>query len=359
VQNAARNSESNASVPAAGRSSASAKKAKLSVLLITRDDALWPQIGPHVVGELILKQLDSIDELIASTPSQQPAIVLWDAREQADAPAMLSRLQLHSSRFAVVVLDEAGGAHAWTNPIALRQVVAHVAVPVQAEELTAAVASAHEGGSVARGIAGRVRRLRARHVLQLANNSMDPGSHHRGSARRRSHRVLRLRHGDATVNEATPTGAAPAPVASDKTPAASNTPTPAAPPTASPATPDEKVDLLIEKARQAMVDRHFIDPAEGSALALYRSALQISPDNGEARQGCCASQRSCSRACSRPWTSASSDVALQALESARSINPSDARLKPLDERIAALRAELGPAQILATINAQNSSARNN
>jgi protein TonB len=44
---------------------------------------------------------------------------------------------------------------------------------------------------------------------------------------------------------------------------------------------------------------------------------------------------------------------LQALETARSINPGDSRLATLDERIASLRAEFGPAQILATINAQN------
>jgi protein TonB len=47
------------------------------------------------------------------------------------------------------------------------------------------------------------------------------------------------------------------------------------------------------------------------------------------------------------------DVALQALETARSINPGDSRLGALDEHIAALRAEFGPAQILAAINAQN------
>jgi protein TonB len=47
------------------------------------------------------------------------------------------------------------------------------------------------------------------------------------------------------------------------------------------------------------------------------------------------------------------DVALQALETARSINPGDSRLSALDDRIASLRAEFGPAQILAAINAQN------
>jgi TonB family protein len=47
------------------------------------------------------------------------------------------------------------------------------------------------------------------------------------------------------------------------------------------------------------------------------------------------------------------DIALQFLETARSIDANDKRLSALDDKIAALRAELGPAQILAALNAQN------
>jgi len=47
------------------------------------------------------------------------------------------------------------------------------------------------------------------------------------------------------------------------------------------------------------------------------------------------------------------DVALQSLETARSIDANDRRLSALDDRIASLRAELGPAQINAALNAQN------
>jgi hypothetical protein len=32
------------------------------------------------------------------------------------------------------------------------------------------------------------------------------------------------------------------------------------------ASPEEKVDALVEQAQRAMRDRHFIEPAEGSAL---------------------------------------------------------------------------------------------
>jgi hypothetical protein len=144
VQNATRKSESAASEPTARKPVPAAKKAKLSVLLISGDDTLWPQIGAHVVGDLVLKQVDSVDELLTATTSGQPAIVLWDARKETDAAGALSRLQLHSPRFAVVALDEASGANAWTNPIALRQVVAHVAVPIPAANLTAALESARE-----------------------------------------------------------------------------------------------------------------------------------------------------------------------------------------------------------------------
>ena len=59
-------------------------------------------------------------------------------------------------------------------------------------------------------------------------------------------------------------------------------PTPAAKP---PADVDEKVDALMEKAQQAMLDRHFIEPVDGNALALYQNVLIIDPSNGEARQG--------------------------------------------------------------------------
>ena len=131
---------------------------------------------------------------------------------------------------------------------------------------------------------------------------------------------------------------------------------PQAPPTAAaPATAaaDEKVDLLIEKAQQAMTDRHFIDPAEGSALTLYRSALLLAPQNGEAQQGLARLTEILFARVQSALDERKFDVALQSLETARSINPADSRLAALDERIAALRAEFGPAQILAAINAQN------
>jgi TonB family protein len=47
------------------------------------------------------------------------------------------------------------------------------------------------------------------------------------------------------------------------------------------------------------------------------------------------------------------DAALQALETVRSIDSNDPRLPALDDRIAKMRDELGPAEVEAAINAQN------
>jgi TonB family protein len=338
VQSATRKTESVALEPVERRATAERKKAKLPVLLITADDLLWPQVGAALAKELILKQLDSVDELVSSTTAGAPAIVVWDARNQSDAAAVLSRLQLHSPRFAVVVLDDAAKTSSWANPIALRQVVAQVIVPIAGTSLASALESAQEevnarmallgeSGTVASGKSSGERKIPWIPVGVVLGVAVAAAA---------AYFVLQQR--DAPVKAAPAASPAHAPLAAAAKAAVSS---------------DEKVDLLIEKAQQAMLERHYIDPADGSALSLYRGALLLDPANGEARQGL-------QRLAEILFTRVQSDLddrkfdgALQALETARSLSPNDSRLAALDERIASVRAEFGPAQILAAINAQS------
>ncbi|HME41203.1 MAG TPA: TonB family protein [Steroidobacteraceae bacterium] len=349
VQSATRKNESAAPETGDRVYAPAAKRAKLSVLLVTRDDMLWPQIGPHISGQLILKQLDTIDELLSATPSGQPAIVLWDARNQTDAAAVLSRLQLHSPCFAILALDEPGNASAWANPIALRQVVAHLGVPVQADSLRSSLDIAHEEVNARTALLGDASAAAAAAApADRRPIPWIPAGIGLGVLIACAGAYVLLRGNDTPPQPAHTQAQAPAPVQSP-----SVKPEPQKPGAAPAAVTDEKVDLLVEKAQQAMLDRHFIDPAEGSALTLYRNALLLDPENGEARQGL---QRLAEILFARVQSALDErkfDIALQSLETARSINPSDGRLAPLDARIATLRAELGPAQILAAINAQN------
>ncbi len=341
MESAAKKSES-ANPEGAGHAFApKPKKAKLSVLLITRDDTLWPQIGAQLSSELALKQVDSVDELCTAIPVGQPAVVLWDARGHTDTGGVLSRLQLHSPRFAVIALDEAGTTDAWRNPLALRQIAAHVAVPIVAEAFKTALESGSEEVNARTALLG-----------SGANSSADGAG---GTAGKSAPRAMPwipvsivlvvliafgaafvfLRHGTTPLKPANEGIPQSLPQPASKAPAA------------------DEADLIIEKAQQAMLDRHFIEPAEGSALSLYRKVLALDRDNGEAQQGL---QRLAEILFARVQSALDErkiDVALQSLETARSINPNDSRLRPLDERIASLRAEFGPAQIVASINAQN------
>jgi TonB family protein len=316
------------------------KKSKLSVFLVTEDDSLWPQVGADLGTAFILKQLDSIDELVNSIASGQDAIVLWDARNHPEPAAVLSRLNLHSSRFALVALDDAASADAWTLPVQHRQVVAHVVLPLVASELASALDSAQE-------------EVNSR--LALLGDGSAPPAQDSGPPKKPwlvpavIGGVLAAAVGAYFLSRGGSTEVKHAPIVS--APAQGSAAAPAV--VKSPADADEKVDALMEKAQQAMLDRHFIDPLAGSALSLYREVLVISPDNGEARQGL---QRLSEILIARVQSALDDrkfDVALQFLETARSIDASDKRLIALDEKIASLRAELGPAQILAALNAQN------
>jgi periplasmic protein TonB len=330
----------------------SVKKQKLAVLLVTGDETLWPQIGADLNSGLLLKQLDSIEELIGDTPSGQPAIVLWDARDNGEPAAVLSRLSLHSSRFAVIALDQDSSADAWALPIQHRQVVAHVGLPIVAGVLSGVLESAQEEVNSRLALLGD--------GAPDSNESIS--SSDTGGSSKKSWLMPAMIGGVIVVaavayvltrdGSTDSKNAAVIPAAA--TEKAMTAPANAVAPT-NKATPDsdEKVDGLMEKAQQAMLDRHFIDPLAGSALSLYREVLIINPDNGEARQGL---QRLAEILIARVQSALDDrkfDVALQFLETARSIDASDKRLSALDEKIASLRAELGPAQILAAINAQN------
>ena len=316
------------------------KKQKLGVLLVTADESLWPQIGADLNAGLVLKQLDTIDELISSVPSGQAGIVLWDARNHPDPAAVLSRLHLHSSRFAIVALDDATSGSAWTLPIQHRQIVAHVGLPIVDAVLSGALDNAHEEVNSRLALLGDGSAPPPAAPVAPKKSWLVPAVIG-GVAVAALLAFMLARHGSTDVKSPPAAASAPGKAA------------PAQPAPVKQAEADEKIDALMEKAQQAMLDRHFIDPVTGSALSLYREVLIINPDNGEARQGL---QRLSEILIARVQSALDDrkfDVALQFLETARSIDASDRRLSALDEKIANLRAELGPAQILAALNAQN------
>jgi len=145
---------------------------------------------------------------------------------------------------------------------------------------------------------------------------------------------------------------------SDTAPVAANNaaaPTAAAPAAgkASAAAPAASLDEVLEKARLAMDERRYIEPAKNNALEHFRTVLQLEPGNAEATEGL---KRLGGLLIARARTALDErrfDNALAELEAARSIDPNDQRLVEVDARLDSMRAQTALAQIQATLAAQN------
>jgi protein TonB len=136
------------------------------------------------------------------------------------------------------------------------------------------------------------------------------------------------------------------------TPAAS-TAAPGSKPASGATAPQASLEEVLEKARLAMDERRYIEPAKNNALEHFRTVLQIEPGNAEATEGL---KRLGGLLIARARTALDErrfDNALAELEAARSIDPNDQRLVEVDARLDSMRAQTALAQIQATLAAQN------
>jgi TonB family protein len=342
------------------------RSAKLAAFLLTLDDALWPQIGPPLEGECTLRQVDSLGELEGLIVPGQTGVLLWDARDSDDGPGDLARLRGLSSAFAIIVLDAASNAALWKEALLTAKVSSVLSVPVEREILSdaftraRAAALSHESSPVSASnwTPPPPRRVPWRPLLAALAVIVALGGVYYGYRTLTSPAEQPTAAGPGATHaqkSAGETGAAAgASTPTTSTPSASTSaPGSGTPPAGSEHAADDQVDSLLEKARQAMRDRHYIDPADQNALAFYQNVLLYDPNNGEAQQGV---ERVAQILFARVQSDLEDkryDLALQALETARSIRPDDPHLKDLDARIAAVRAELGPAQIQAAVTAKN------
>jgi protein TonB len=147
----------------------------------------------------------------------------------------------------------------------------------------------------------------------------------------------------------------PAPVADTAPAAAAPAAAPAAQGSAAagPSAPAATLDEVLEKARLAMDERRYIEPARNNALEHFRQVLVMDPNNAEATEGL---KRLGGLLIARARTALDErrfDNALAELEAARSIDAADPRLAEVDARLDSMRAQTALAQIQATLAAQN------
>ena len=328
--------------------------ARLPVLLVSSDGALWSQLGAVASG-LETHQFDAVGELIDQWDAGRAAVVLLDTRPEADLAATLQRLLSHGSSLVPVALV-AATPHAAAAALERRRTLfGQLALPLDAASARNVIDRAGEEAA-------------ARRMLLVGEGAQVPGREPPRATARRSLLLiaaalaaLAVLAGGAwwwsrpavtparsAASTAAPTAAPVATIPSQAPAAPVATRAAVAPATGATA---EQVEALLAQARAALRDKRYIDPAADNALAYFRSVLDLDGTNGEARQGI---ERVAELLLARADAAlASHDYrgALRALEVARSLKPDHPRLAQLDAQVGQHQQELAQAQIQAALQA--------
>lgn len=321
---------------------ASFKSKKPLALIATPDLELWGQLGPILESTCNLRHADSLSSAAAMLKPGARTILVADLRGLSSedfAPIagsphnpVVIAIRDNASAGMVDALMLEGEIHALVDapvetPAILRAVNDAARISATAEALSAVTspASASSGGEEKSGKSPVMMIGVAVAVLALAGGGwyfMSKGS------------------------------ADPAATASDTAAPATNAPAAKGAATA-PAAPVASLDEVLEKARLAMDERRYIEPAKNNALEHFRQVLVLDPRNAEATEGL---KRLGGLLIARARTALDErrfDNALAELEAARSIDANDPRLVEVDARLDSMRAQTALAQIQATLAAQN------
>ena len=317
------------------------KSKKPLALIATPDLDLWGQLGPMLEATCSLRHADSLSTAASMLKPGARTILVADLRGLS--PDDFAPISGSPHNPVVIAIRDGGSAgmvdqlmlegaiHALVDspvePAAILRAVNDAArISATAEALSAVTtpSSGSSGGEEKSGKSPAMLIGVAVAVLALAGGGwyfMNKGSSE-----------------PAPTTDATPAETAPA--ATSKPAAAS-------------AQPAASLDEVLEKARLAMDERRYIEPAKNNALEHFRQVLVLDPKNAEATEGL---KRLGGLLIARARTALDErrfDNALAELEAARSIDANDPRLAEVDARLDSMRAQTALAQIQATLAAQN------
>jgi TonB family protein len=267
--------------------------------LTSRDDFLL-ELGQALGAQAAVRPVESLEEALRSMAGAKRGQVLAiDAREVPDVRAAVEAAQAQVPRAVVLVFAD-GPAEKELGAALKGRVFAVLAASIEPRKIQAVFA-----GAMAEALAGKApatsrATLAAARELTIGAFRRRPQEPDEELAGGRPRLVLLgaalaatliaagafwfLMYGrGGPVTPATqPAAAAAAPAAA--TGATDNAPAPAAAPAAS-LLLEGKVDELLEKARLAMHERRYAEPAADNALLYYRSAAAADAANGEAQDG--------------------------------------------------------------------------
>jgi TonB family protein len=331
----------NESMGKAGPSGGSFKSKKPLALIATPDLDLWAQLGPMLESTCALRHADSLATAASLLKPGTRTILVADLRGLA--PEDFAPIS-GSAHNPVVIAIRDGASAGMVDALMLEGAIhALVDAPVESAAMLRAVSDAARISATADALS--------------AVTSSSSGA---GGEGEKSGMSMGLIAGVAAAVVVAAgagwyfmKGKSEAPAASAAASTTTATPNANGKPGSGAVAPVASLDEVLEKARFAMDERRYIEPAKNNALEHSRTVLQLDPGNAEATEGL---KRLGGLLIARARTALDErrfDNALAELEAARSIDPSDQRLVEVDARLDSMRAQTALAQIQATLAAQN------
>ena len=324
-----------------GNPGPSSFKAKKPLAVIATPDLdLWGQLGPMLESMVQMRHADSLASAASMLKPGTRTILIADLRGLN--PEDFAPISASPHNPVVIAIRDGASAGMVDQLMLEGSIQALVDAPVEGPAITRAVTDAARISSTADALSA-----------VTAPSSGDSGGEKSGKSMGMivgiAVGVLALAGGgwyfmsskkSAGPAVATDAAAAPAAPAGGKS-ATTNT------------APAASMDEVLEKARFAMDERRYIEPAKNNALEYFRQVLVLDPQNAEAKEGL---KRLGGLLIARARTALDErrfDNALAELEAARSIDQNDPRLAEVDARLDSMRAQTALAQIQATLAAQN------
>ena len=347
-------SHESAATGSAGVSQATQPAADITAIT-TRDDFLL-ELGQTLGGQAAVRPVDTLEGALESIARGKRAQVLViDAREVANVRAAVDAAHAAAARVVVLVFAEEAAEKQLGASLRGSKVFAVLPMPLDPRKTQAVVE-----GALAEAIAKCAPAAPAATPMTAAHGELSleafepqPAAVSARTSRRSKPPPLVLaaaaaavlagagaaiwyfaRGGHTAPSAPAPVAAMPpAPPVAAEEHAAAAVEAPAPAPSAETLIVHGKVDELLEKARLAMKERRFTEPAGDNALLYYRSAIAADPASGEARDGL---QRVGAVLASRfeeAMSGSRLDEAAQTLANFKAAAPTDARVGSFEQHL--------------------------
>ncbi len=331
-----------------GNTGAGSFKSKRPLALIATPDLdLWAQLGPMLESTCALRHADSLATAATMLKPGTRTILVADLR--GTNPEDFSPVSASPHNPVVIAIRDAASASMVDALMLEGSIQALVDSPVEPSAMLRAINDAARISSTADALS----------AVTGSSSDSSGGAEKSGKSPVMMigivAAVLAVAGGGYFFMSKGSSDTAPA-AGTTAAPADSSTAAPSAaggPATAGDTAPAASLEEVLEKARLAMDERRYIEPARNNALEHFRTVLQLDKGNAEATEGL---KRLGGLLIARARTALDErrfDNALAELEAARSIDPNDARLVEVDARLDSMRAQTALAQIQATLAAQN------